>query len=152
MAEDLVISPCLQPVPKSDTLYLVEEDWRCPLESREVRSMMRGLVKPRTLLIKRGFLTDGGSIPQFAWSIVGHPLQGKSVVGFVGHDGLYASELLTRAEADAILLELLARQGVSWLKRQIFWACVKAFGWKVWKTHTPESIENARKLVSIIEE
>lgn len=132
-----ITTPIIQAVAGRDNLYRQHDTWACPIG--------RG----RTLIVQGGFMADGGTVPPLAYSLVGHPLQGRSLPGFWAHDALYASELLPRAEADAILHALNAKCGVPTWKHTIFYMCVQAAGWAVWLRHTPASVAAARRLVSI---
>lgn len=87
------------------------------------------------IVLKKGFLSDGGSVPKACYSIVGHPFEGYLPACAV-HDLLYRKDNgydLTRAEADMILRDLMADLGYSWAKRWAFWSSVRAGGWRSWQ-------------------
>lgn len=107
--------------------------------------------KKHTILIKKGFVFDGASIPRFFWRTIGHPLQYPIVIAALPHDGIYAAELFDRSTCDWIFLELLQQMKVSWFKRNIIWIAVRGGGYFVFKKHTKESIEEAKKYVSFAE-
>lgn len=99
--------------------------------------------------IRRGFETDGASIPRFAWTIIGHPFRTDLLPFALGHDALYAGELLTRDESDDWLLETCEAGGVNIAKRNAVWAAVRSGGWYVWNRHTKDSVERARRLCGL---
>ncbi len=99
-----------------------------------------------SITVKKGFIFDGGSIPQFAWSLVGSPM-GKGGQVYCIHDALYRSEALPRKEADRIMLEGLEIKGYGWMARNTIYYAVRLFG--NWSNHTPEGITGARKFVKI---
>lgn len=85
--------------------------------------------------IKAGFLSDGASIPQACYSIIGHPFSGYLQAAAI-HDLLYRKDNgydITREEADMILRCLMEDLGYGWAKRWAFWAAVRAGGWKSWQ-------------------
>lgn len=100
------------------------------------------------LTISQGFTTDGGTIPRMLWRVAGHPL-GSYLLSYLVHDALYASEALPRGVCDGIFLNILVELKAPWAIRNAAYLAVRAFGAFVWKTHTPKSIESARKLVSL---
>lgn len=76
-----------------------------------------------------GFMSDGGSIPKIAWSIVGDGYD-ECLEEFVIHDLLYSplNREYSRSEADFILKELLWNRHAPAFKREAFWMAVRAFG------------------------
>ena len=103
----------------------------------------------RTLTVKAGFDFDGVSVPRAFWSSTYHPFHHRTIAAGLGHDALYASELLPRAEADAIFRDLLADWGVSWYTRNKMWIAVRVAGGGVWAQHDPEEVEYYRTLVTL---
>lgn len=116
------------------------------------------LVNGRAVLIKRGFTTDGASIPRIAWRVIGHPFSKNLLPHALAHDALYAAELLPRAECDAFFLKSMAESGthfsrsVSLVKRDLVWAAVRIGGGFVWSGHTLASVEGARRNVRLLDE
>lgn len=74
-----------------------------------------------------GFETDFASIPQgMRWLITGQDNTRKpSVV----HDYLYRRKIGSREFADRVFLLGMEDAGVSWWKRRLCYAAVRAFGW-----------------------
>ena len=91
--------------------------------------------------VKTGFDFDGASIPKSFWSVIGSPFNGAYVPSAVIHDGLYASEALSREICDEIFLELMKADGVSYTKRYAMYWAVRVGGALVWKKHTKEEVE-----------
>jgi hypothetical protein len=72
-----------------------------------------------------GMISDGGSIPRAAWSIVGHPLS-EFLEECVIHDWACDNpELFTRLEADRILKELMWNRGFPLWKIVAFYLAVR---------------------------
>lgn len=116
--------------------YVLVKDWHFAFKNKRITL---------EITIKAGFITDGGSIPcWYRWRL--NPV-GKFLIAFLVHDILYASEYLSRSEADWILLELVEELGGNWVIRNIIWSAVRVGGASVYQAHTPESIGNARRLV-----
>jgi len=86
------------------------------------------------ITVPAGQETDFASIPAALWSLVGHPA-GTYVQASVLHDYIYRQPgvLVTRTKADAMFLEGMTVLGVSWWKRRLMWAGVRAFGAAAWE-------------------
>ena len=127
---------------------------KCRRERREVRlleDVIYTLPGNRQILIKKGFVFDGASIPRFFWRIIGHPLDHEFIRAVLLHDGLYAAELLAQALSDEAFLEFMKYyDDIGWTKRNTMHKAVRIGGRSVWKDHTPESIKEAREYVSFI--
>jgi len=98
-----------------------------------------------------GFITDGGSIPRISWTLLGiTPYDPRCVYAFFLHDFLYQSELVSRIAADEILDEVLQiPPSCNSVQRFLIWSHVRLYGWLVWKRHTPETIEQGRKMGTV---
>ena len=83
--------------------------------------------------VKKGFDFDGASIPKWLWSIYGSPLNGNYVVASLIHDGLYASQKVTKSASDKIFLDIMKQSSVGYIKRTSMYLAVKMFGGKDWK-------------------
>lgn len=94
---------------------------------------------------------DGASIPRALWSIVGSPMtDGYQRAGCL-HDALYASEYFPREVCDALFLEAMKSDGVSYIKRTAMYNAVRMFGWTVWKGHKKEEVDEYKKFVTVID-
>lgn len=96
-----------------------------------------------------GMMSDGASIPRFAWSWF-NPFSGDTFIAATLHDGLYAAELLPRPQCDKEFKRMMRICGVSKWKAELFYRAVRLFGWYVWCRHTEASIKKARELCRIL--
>ena len=130
--------PPLDPPNKANDPWVVTQDWLTP--------MIDGIC----VKISAGMTTDGATIPRIAWRLVGHPLQVPLLGPALGHDALYAAELVSREEADRWFLEAMKKAGINWVKRNTIWSAVRIGGWAVWNKHTARSIAKARRYASLL--
>lgn len=86
-----------------------------------------------SVTVKKGFDFDGASIPKWLWSIYGSPLNGNYVVASLIHDGLYASQKVSKSVSDKIFLDVMKQLNVGYIKRTSMYLAVKMFGGKDWK-------------------
>ena len=101
--------------------------WRKDLGLQELlHSYTYVTKKGKIVTAPKGFLTDGASIPKFAWSIVGSPWTGKYVGAAVIHDYL-CREGDDRKEADLIFFEAMDELGVAGWKRRLFYRAVRLY-------------------------
>jgi len=128
---------------------------KCRRKRREVKlleDVIYTLPDGRRILIKKGFIFDGASIPRFFWRVIGHPLDHEFIRAVLLHDGLYAAELLAQSLSDEAFLEFMKYyDDIGWFKRNTMYKGVRIGGSTVWKNHTVESVNNARAYVSFIE-
>lgn len=84
---------------------------------------------------RQGNTYDGASIPRWAWSIIGHPLEQRFRWPSYWHDRLCESSRTwaDRRLADAVLLVLLEEAGVGYWRRTAMWLAVRAYAWFIWK-------------------
>ena len=106
-------------------------------------------VKNYKITVKEGFIFDGASLPRVTWSLIGCPFIGAYTIPALIHDALYASEIVSRQEADSIFLALLEEYGVSYLKRYSMYWGVRAGGGLVWLKHTAETVNESKKYITI---
>lgn len=94
--------------------------------------------------VPSGFITDFGSIPRALWWVRGLSPFGKFRRAYCVHDKLYkapvvrtatSARAITRAEADAILLEAMDVLGANWLNRRIVYRGVRMGGMFAWNGH-----------------
>ena len=137
-AENVVLridpeSPCK--LPEYAKYALVYEDDNC-------------LIK-----IKPDFISDGGSLPRLVWTLTGlTPYSVKCIQGFLVHDALYGSHLLSQKKADKILLNILCIEPrANLVQRQIVYWTLRAVGHHAYNGKTESQIEQARKYVTVIE-
>lgn len=115
-----------------------DNDTEYRLRSAYEYTTLAGIV----IIIPEGFKTDGVSAPQGTWSFIGMPPDGYYRAAGVVHDYLYdllgklpnsGGLILSRKECDDILLEILTRCKVPWLKRKAAYLAVRLFGQQHWK-------------------
>ena len=95
----------------------------------------------RVITVPAGFETDGGSIPRPLWWLY-PPFGGSCDEAYVIHDYAYAQAEqleLSRAEADALMLEGMEVLGFRPTGRRIIYGTVRLFGALAWHTHRQRS-------------
>ena len=102
-----------------------------------------------SITVKKGFDFDGASIPKWLWSIYGSPLNGNYVVASLIHDGLYASQKVSKRVSDKIFLDIMKQSNVGYIKRTSMYLAVKLLGGKSWK-EAIEYKEEYEKYVDVI--
>ncbi len=100
----------------------------------------RGLIR---ILVQKGFVYDGASIPRIFWRFIGPPAAGKYAHASLLHDWLYVEQSLskfgtlvkiTRKEADDLMLAIMKDDGVSWWQRNAIYRGVRLGGGRAWRT------------------
>ena len=93
-------------------------------------SRFRALTSLGLVDVPAGFVSDGGSIPAAAWSILSESGLGDSLEAFVIHDFLYSplNTDYTRDEADFVMKELQWNTGSSKWKIAAFYLAVRLCG------------------------
>lgn len=82
------------------------------------------------IVVPAGFVTDLASIPRMLrWLL---QQNGNSRRAAVLHDFLYATQPVTRAEADSIFRAALKAERVIGIGRGLYWAGVRVGGWLPW--------------------
>lgn len=143
--------PNLEPIRLEDGEegYLLEESWAY---TWQVHARMR------TIIIPRGFVSDGASVPRIAWTLVGLTPDGLIRAAALLHDFLYRHHgklpqeslyedhrdgsgwrdisqlaLYSRKDADRMFCRVMREAGMDSTKRWLaFWA-VRIFGWSIWR-------------------
>ena len=126
--------PVIRRFPGKNEKWEVMADFRYHLHSGAV------------LVVRKGFVFDGGSIPRIFWAVA-HPLEFPT--SFCAHDAWYAAELGTRRDGDYLLSETIPLEGGSEFQRRVIFDAVRLCGWAVWRKHTAYSIEQARRYCQI---
>lgn len=99
---------------------------------------------------RAGFKTDFASIPGFAEMLM--RLDGDAAPlrrGALIHDGCYAGHYPAKRTADKLLLSAIRQDGCEEHKAQAVWQAVMIYGDIAWDAKTPESIREARQLVTV---
>ena len=81
--------------------------------------------------IPKNFISDGGSVPVgLHW--VAKPF-GFGLKAFLVHDYRYATQEISRKEADLEMLRNLKTDGFAWWRRRLIYRPVRLFGRNHWK-------------------
>lgn len=121
--------------------YVVISDWRVDVvlpDGREFR-----------IVVEKGFVFDGASIPRLLWRLCGHPLEVPRIAAALAHDWLYASHAVDRATADAIYREICRMVGIGWLRRGVEYGALRLFGDAAFRAHGPNDQYSANQLGSL---
>lgn len=89
-----------------------------------------------SVTIKKGFLSDGASIPRLARKFVGDPFDKQYIVAAVVHDWLYRFGIdspFSRSQADTVFRDLLWNTKVPIWKVPVFYSAVATFGGRSYK-------------------
>lgn len=89
-----------------------------------------------------GFKSDGASIPQIAFSLIGGPWTGRYAKSALIHDYMYWEHTYTRYKIDRMFLEMMTILGVPWWRRWLMYQAVRLFGWIPWRNY------NKKKLIA----
>lgn len=101
------------------------------------------------ITIKKDFVFDGASIPQFMWSFIGSPFTGDYTVAALVHDAVYRSNSFNRKNADKVFLALMKQDKVSFFKRRAMYLGVRFGGSSSWTNRTKEEIKKAKQFIKI---
>lgn len=97
----------------------------------------RAVTSLGVLDIPAGFVTDLTSTPRALWAVLA-PAD-EYLEAAIPHDWLYspANDRFTRAQADALMLELMHNLGVGWLRRGAIFRALRLFGWRYYRGRKP---------------
>lgn len=109
------------------------------LEVEYIDAATRRLTKPlvyqsdilgECVIVPKGFKTNFASVPRFlplAYALFGDTAHRAAAL----HDWLYSEECsgVARADADAVFLEAMQSEKMSWWRRGAMWLGVRALGW-----------------------
>lgn len=112
---------CVKVASYDDANWIVTEPYRYV-----TRSVRHGTV----IVVPAGFITDGASVPRYFWRVI--PPFGRHFNAAVVHDWLYRNQphLLTKDEADMVLLEIMEHDGVPGGRQRAMFLAVREFGQK----------------------
>ena len=100
--------------------------------------------------VRAGYVYDGATIPAALRYPLGlDPFSGCLARAALVHDVLYGSELLPQDIADEALLNIALQDGTDPRKARAIYRAVSDAGGLVWDRHTLESVEQARRLVTL---
>lgn len=116
--------------------WVLVEDWTVHVKAKDYEFY---------LTVRKGFVTDGGSIPQIVQNIF--KAMGVYLLAYLIHDAMYGGELVARILADNILFDVLEFQGMTWIGREEVYSAVRFGGGFVWDNHTKASLRKAKSLI-----
>ena len=86
------------------------------------------------ILVKKGLVTDGASIPRICWTTTGSPFLPSYIRAAIIHDYLYKTQKIPRKTVDGIFRDILKEDGISFYQRsKMYWA-LRSFGWFMWRS------------------
>lgn len=86
------------------------------------------------IVVPKGFLTDGASIPRLLWRLCGHPMMTRRFPIAVTHDFIYAEGLgYTRKAADEIYRDGLIVLGFKPMIATLEYDGIRIFGGNHWE-------------------
>lgn len=145
--------------PAGGDLWLPQPDFR-PLSAKQKTVALvhaysieippvGSLIDGQMLTTLSGYATDGASVPKPVQWLTSDPLDPQNLAPYgAGHDPLYGTHYVKRAEADAIAFWLAIANGNSLEESARFRRWLNMLGWIAWQ-RSPASIAAARKLVLI---
>jgi len=98
---------------------------------------------------KKGYITDGASIPKWFWSLGLHPFQGDTLTPAIFHDIFYQTRRYSRFTCDWNFLYLMKKNNVSFLKRWSYFLAVRLFGWIAYGFHKAGIEERAKQFLKV---
>ncbi len=94
--------------------------------------VLRIATKIRGLIIPRGFVWDGASVPAVVQGIIGKPWDCEYQYASLLHDYLYVTHKATRRNADDWFYADLRANGMGVARAYACWLAVHAFGGSRW--------------------
>ena len=94
------------------------------------------------VVVPVGYVTDGASIPRFAWSVIGHPFEGRFVRPAMIHDIRCEFKVGTWQDTHSQFLETLKAEGVGRVRREAMYRAVWLFGprWPSYQRRSPAQL------------
>jgi len=101
--------------------------------------------------VPKGFLTDGASVPSFAWRLTYPPRHPRVIEAAVLHDYLYATHAggVTRLQADQIFYAVLLAEGATRWKARLMYAGVRIGGARAYRTG-PERLKMRQRAYDMV--
>jgi hypothetical protein len=99
--------------------------------------------------VKKGYITDGASIPKLLAPIGGYPFSGDTLDAAIMHDIFYQTRRYSRFTCDYNFLFLMKKYNVFILKRWAYFFAVRLFGWAAYGFHKAGVEENAKMFLSV---
>lgn len=83
------------------------------------------------ITVPRGFITDLASIPRLFHSLI--PVNGRHSPAAILHDYLYATQTVSRKQADGFFFDAMEDIGVNPIRRKAMYWAVRLGGWLAWE-------------------
>lgn len=90
--------------------------------------------------VKKGFTSDGMSIPWLFRPLIGDPFEQPYVYGAIIHDWHYRTQNIDRNLADTLFRSMLKKSGVPQWKCSAIYLALRAFGWIAWRSNRKKFI------------
>ena len=87
------------------------------------------------LIIKKGFIYDGASIPRMFWRLIGGKFQPKFQRGATIHDKLYNKNIFDRKKCDQIFRKILIEDGCSKALANTMYSALRVGGGIAYRKH-----------------
>jgi hypothetical protein len=87
------------------------------------------------LIIEKGFIYDGASIPRIFWRLVGGKFMPKFQRGAAIHDELYNKNLFSRKKCDKIFRKILIEDGCSKALANTMYSALRVGGGIAYRKH-----------------
>ena len=85
-------------------------------------------IHDRTVIIPRGYISDGMSVPRVLWRLLSPPVYGETLIPSIIHDWMYDSLYCSRREADLYYYHGLLANGYPQWKSILTYIGVRLFG------------------------
>jgi hypothetical protein len=99
-----------------------------------------------SIVVPKGFITNGASIPSFGKWYVGGSIDGLYLLPAIVHDALYEMQM-DKARSDLTFYRAMLDTGVDEKKAWIMWKSVSWFGKGAWKSPSPLNTHLINKII-----
>jgi hypothetical protein len=106
----------------------------------ELATSLQLRIYGRMFTVKRGFISDGMSIPWLFRPLIGDPFEQPYVYGAIIHDYHYRTQEIDRNLADTIFRSILKKSGVPPWKCSAIYLALRLFGWTAWRSNRKKFI------------
>lgn len=110
--------------------------------SVELQTSLQFNLYGKIFTVKKGFVSDGMSIPWLFQPLIGSPFEKPFVYAAIIHDWYYRTQTIDRNLADTIFRSMLAKSGVPAWKCSAIYLSLRAFGWIAWRNNYKKFIKN----------
>jgi Protein of unknown function (DUF1353) len=83
-----------------------------------------------TVIIQKGYIYDGESIPKLFWAAIGSPFDPMFMRASLFHAYCYKHEIVSKSFADSLFKFLLLDDGVDAVTADELYDAVYVFGWR----------------------